>query len=210
MIDLDYYDNELDFGEERKIKPFSWQRAFPEVFNRKIEATEKEDLSSLAQKAKHHAKKAMEYATELEEKISQVSEDIEQYEAKGGFDCIIGNPPYVNVENLSPETKSYLFEKYKTCKGRTDIYVAFIEKSNSLVKENGMVSFIIPYAFTNQKYGEEARKMLINNYFINEIIDISNYYVFEQAVVKNIILSYLNRKAKSGTEIKIVKSKAIL
>ena len=33
LIDLDYFDNELDFGEERKIKPFSWQKAFPEVFN---------------------------------------------------------------------------------------------------------------------------------------------------------------------------------
>ncbi|MCZ2223541.1 MAG: Eco57I restriction-modification methylase domain-containing protein [Chitinophagales bacterium] len=142
----------------------------------------------------------------IQQVITNTEKALEQKNIYAGFDCIIGNPPYVNVENLSPETKSYLFEKYKTCKGRTDIYVAFIEKSNSLVKENGMISFIIPYAFTNQKYGEEARKMLINNYFINEIIDTSNYYVFEQAVVKNIILSYQNRKPKSKTEIKIVKS----
>jgi type I restriction-modification system DNA methylase subunit len=159
LIDTDFYDSQLDFGEEKKIKPFNWQNAFSEIFK------------------------------------------------YGGFDVIIGNPPYVNVENLNDESKTYFFKKFQTCKGRTDIYIAFIEKSLSLAKKKGVVSFIIPYAFTNQKYGEIARQLLINNAFIKEIIDTSNYFVFNQANVKNIILTYENIEIEDQeTSIKCITS----
>ena len=49
-----------------------------------------------------------------------------------GFDVVIGNPPYINIENLPLTTKNYLFKNYKACKGRTDIYIAFLEKSISI------------------------------------------------------------------------------
>lgn len=123
-----------------------------------------------------------------------------------GFDIIIGNPPYVNVENLSDELKQYLFENYETCKGRTDIYIAFLEKALSLLKDNQTYSFIIPYAFTNQNYGSLLRKKLIEKYFIKEILDTSEYYVFENAVVKNIILRIQKTENKERTTIKVVES----
>ena len=126
--------------------------------------------------------------------------------AKKGFDIVIVNPPYVNVENLNDETKEYLFDNYKTCKGRTDIYIAFIETTMKLLKENGLFSFIIPYPYTNQNYGALSRKMLIEEYFIKEIVDTSEYYVFESAVVKNIILSVVKTQTEQQTTIKIAKS----
>ena len=42
-----------------------------------------------------------------------------------GFDVVIGNPPCINIENLPIETKDYLFNNYRACQGRTDIYIAF-------------------------------------------------------------------------------------
>jgi adenine-specific DNA-methyltransferase len=126
--------------------------------------------------------------------------------AKKGFDIVIGNPPYVNVENLNDVTKKYLFDNYKTCKGRTDIYIAFIETTMKLLKEKGSFSFIIPYPFTNQNYGALSRKMLIEEYFIQEIVDTSEYYVFESAVVKNIILRVVKTQTEKPTTIKIAKS----
>ena len=127
LIDTDFYDNEIDLGYEKVIKPFSWKKNFPEVFK------------------------------------------------QGGFDAVIGNPPYINIENLNEESKNYFFKKYITCNGRTDIYIAFIEKSLELINANGIISFIIPFAYTNQKYGEQSRKLLINNHTIKEIVDTSNY-----------------------------------
>ncbi|MBS1735605.1 MAG: Eco57I restriction-modification methylase domain-containing protein, partial [Bacteroidetes bacterium] len=126
---------------------------------------------------------------------------------KDGFDIVIGNPPYVNVENLESTTKKHLFDNYETCKGRTDLYVAFIEKSMSLLNENGGFVFIIPYPYTNQNYGSLSRKMLIDKYWVTEILDTSEYYVFDTAVVKTIILSVSKTANKGNTKIKIAKSK---
>ncbi|SHH07566.1 Eco57I restriction-modification methylase [Flavobacterium fluvii] len=124
----------------------------------------------------------------------------------GFFDIVIGNPPYVNVEKLDDLTKKYLFEKYENCKGRTDLYIAFIEQSLNLLKVNGLNNFIIPYAVTNQNYGSILRKNLVDKYFISEIVDTSEYMVFDTAIVKNVILNIQNCKNRQATKIKIVKS----
>jgi hypothetical protein len=125
---------------------------------------------------------------------------------KGGFDLVIGNPPYVNIEKIDKRTKEALFDNYETCKGRTDIYIAFIEGGMKLLTSNGGLSFIIPYAFTKQNYGEDLRKLLVEKYFINEIIDTSEYFVFDKAVVKNIILSVRIKKVQKNTRIRIIHS----
>ena len=109
---------------------------------------------------------------------------------KGGFYIVIGNPPYINVENLDEKTKDFLFTHYSTCQGRTDIYIGFIEKAISLMNNNGVTSFIIPYSYTNQNYGELSRKLLAEKHSICEIVDTSNYFVFDNAVVKNIIIRF--------------------
>ena len=116
---------------------------------------------------------------------------------KGGFDIVIGNPPYINVENLEEKTKAFLFSHYSTCQGRTDIYIGFIEKVVSLMNDNGLTSFIIPYSYTNQNYGELSRRLLSENHSIFEIVDTSNYYVFDNAVVKNIIIRFGKAKGDS-------------
>jgi len=68
---------------------------------------------------------------------------------QGGFDVIIGNPPYISIENLDEVSRKYFLTRYETCEGRTDIYVAFIEKSLGYLKPGAVFSVIIPYAFTN-------------------------------------------------------------
>ena len=124
----------------------------------------------------------------------------------GGFDIVIGNPPYINVENLDEKTKEYLFEHYSTCQGRTDIYIGFIEKAIALMNSNGRTSFIIPYSYTNQNYGELSRRLLAERHSIEEIVDTSNYYVFDNAVVKNIIIRFGKSKGDS-TLIRIAENK---
>ncbi|TAD95434.1 MAG: hypothetical protein EAZ97_15475 [Bacteroidetes bacterium] len=121
---------------------------------------------------------------------------------KNGFDIVIGNPPYVNIELIPKKARIFLLENYKTCKGRTDLYVAFIEQAQKLVAKNGSISFIIPHSFTSQNYGEIARKQLIENTSIREITDLSSFFVFEDANVKNIILRFRNNLSQKLTEIR--------
>ena len=120
-----------------------------------------------------------------------------------GFDVVIGNPPYINIENLPVTTKNYLFKNYKACKGRTDIYIAFLEKSISILNANGTMCFILPSAFATQKYGEKMRQILIGNHMIREVVDASSYRIFENATVYNIILLVGNQKGQGQTKVRL-------
>ena len=120
-------------------------------------------------------------------------------------DYVIGNPPYINVENLDVNLKEYLFKHYKTCIGRTDIYIGFIEKSLSIMAEKGSTTYIIPFSYTNQNYAESSRSLLVNNYSIDELLDTSNYLVFKNAMVKNITIR-ISKCKSSLTVINVVYS----
>ncbi len=109
-------------------------------------------------------------------------------EGERGFDVVIGNPPYINVSNLLDEDRNFLMEKYESALKRLDIYVAFIEKGIKLLKVGGKLSFIIPYPFLNQNYAENLRNLILNNCIIEEIVDISKFKIFEDAIVRNIII----------------------
>ena len=125
---------------------------------------------------------------------------------KCGFDIVIGNPPYINIEQINDVLKDFLYQKYDTCSGRTDIYIAFIEKSLDLLARNGINTFIIPYPFTNQNYAEKLRLKLVEKHSVAEIVDTSNYYVFDNATVKNIILR-IGKQQNDKTIIRIVRSR---
>jgi type I restriction-modification system DNA methylase subunit len=107
---------------------------------------------------------------------------------KGGFDVVIGNPPYVNIEKLDFNEKKYLFENYFSAQGRTDLYVLFVEKSIKILKSKGLQGLIIPYSFINQNYAKSIRERIIQENQLISIVDTSNYFVFADAIVKTIIL----------------------
>ena len=120
---------------------------------------------------------------------------------KDGFDIVISNPPYIKVNLLSKEMRQYLFSKFETCEKRTDIYIAFIEKALSLLSANGALTFIIPASFSNQKYGEKLRSLLIGDYYIEEILNASSFRIFE-ATVFNIIIRISKSQKKGETRLK--------
>lgn len=130
--------------------------------------------------------------------------DIQNGEEKDnpGFDAVVGNPPYVNVGELPDEVVSYLIDTYDYAQKRVDLYVAFIEKSLELTKEGGYHSFIIPEPFLTQDYAEELRINLLD-YDVQRIVDLSDYDVFEDAEVDNIIPIIRNGSQESLMEVLI-------
>ena len=109
--------------------------------------------------------------------------------AKGGFDVIIGNPPYVFGGNngINEFEKKYFKENYITGNGKINLFTLFIEKSNNILKLNGEFSFIIPNTFLRVTSYHDSREFFIKNFQFRELADLGND-VFNGAVTSAIIL----------------------
>lgn len=107
---------------------------------------------------------------------------------EGGFDVVIGNPPYVRMElfkDLKPAL-SKLFPQVYT--GRADLYVYFYARSLEILKKAGVLSFISSNKFMRSKYGEKLRKLLGNHTQINTVIDFGDASVFSAIAYPSIVI----------------------
>ena len=128
---------------------------------------------------------------------------------KGGFDVVIGNPPYVSAatqmanESMAIQRKGIIDSgKYMSLYQKWDLYIPFIELGiRHLCKDNGVCSMIVPYPLTNQLYGLKLREMLIRDYHLYELSDLRGTKVFEDAIVTSTI--FFVEKKMARTEIAV-------
>ena len=118
-----------------------------------------------------------------------------QIMANGGFDIVIGNPPYVQIfDILMKEKYSKLFVSFSR---NYDLYTAFFERSVMLIKKNGMLGLITPNTFIKGEYFKELRELLVANQII-EIVDFGNKLVFEDANVFSAITILSKKTTEKG------------
>jgi hypothetical protein len=98
----------------------------------------------------------------------------------GGFDAVIGNPPYVRQESLA-ETKGYLASHYDAFEGAADLYVYFMEKGVKLLRGGGLFSIIVSSSFLRATYGESLRRTLKKLAAVLRIVDFGGLAVFANA-----------------------------
>lgn len=110
---------------------------------------------------------------------------------KGGFDVVIGNPPYVRIQGIksSQELESHYYEEnYKSAVGRYDLYILFIEQALNLINSNGLASYILPHNFMTGNLGAGIRELLSNKHYVEEIVHFGSYLVFEEALTYTCII----------------------
>ncbi len=148
LIDTDFYDSQFDLGFEKKIKPFSWKKGFPEIIK------------------------------------------------NGGFDVVIGNPPYVQSREgqLGEAEKEYYYKTYKTAEYQINTFGLFLEKGINLLKSKHTLGFIIPNYWLSTQYDKKLRKFLFIQNSVSEVINV--YKVFDAAVVDTLILIANNGSVK--------------
>jgi len=102
---------------------------------------------------------------------------------RGGFDIVIGNPPYVPIQTIDKEEKSYFQSgaKYASARGSYDLYVLFVERALDLLRPGGCLGFITSGKFLRTSYGEHLRKVLHKKATILQILDLAGHAVFEGA-----------------------------
>ncbi len=97
----------------------------------------------------------------------------------GGFDAVIGNPPYVRQETLGQEFKDYVKKQYETNAGMADLYVYFFEKAHKILRKSGYFGMICSDKFMRANYGKNLRHFLSNKSKILQIIDFGELPVFQ-------------------------------
>ena len=131
------------------------------------------------------------------EKAFKWEEEFPEVFAKGGFDVVIGNPPYVRVQQLDYATIDSLKKTYKTALKRIDISLCFIEKSRNLIKNNGLVSFITSNQFLTTEYGQAMRNFLLSEFFLTECVDFGDLPIFKDAMTYVSIFKFTKEKQDS-------------
>ncbi len=113
---------------------------------------------------------------------------------KGGFDVVIGNPPYVNMVNILDERQRKYYQRtYKTVKNKSDLYSIFTEKSSELLKSNGLLGFIFSNSWMGTDSFSAFRSFLANDVKVTKLVKLPTD-VFAEATVTTILCFYTNKK----------------
>ena len=125
------------------------------------------------------------------------NEEFSEIFENGGFDIVIGNPPYVRQESIK-EIKPHLQKNYTVYTGVADLYCYFYELGYKLLKkDSGYLGFITSNKWFRAKYGQNLRQFLLENTEILEIIDYNGIKIFDGATVDSNIIVF---KAKKDSE----------
>jgi type I restriction-modification system DNA methylase subunit len=132
-------------------------------------------------------------------------QEFPQIFAKGGFDVVIGNPPYVNAkgENFGVVEKEYYYKNYETAIYQIDTYLLFIEQANKILKNEQLASYIVPNAWLNNLLLSGIRKFVLENFQLLEIVN-TPIGVFADATVDTIIFS-ISKNNYRNKDVKISK-----
>ncbi len=106
-----------------------------------------------------------------------------------GFDCVIGNPPYIQLQKMGADADALQKMNYETYERTGDIYCLFYEMGLKLLKQGALLSFITSNKWMRAGYGKSLRKYLSSKYNPTLLIDFANNKIFDSATVLVNILS---------------------
>lgn len=117
-----------------------------------------------------------------------------------GFDLVIGNPPYVQLQSMGQRGKDYGKMQFDTYASMGDLYALFYEQGNIVLKKNGLLSFVTGSAWMRTNYGKNLRIFFKQHTNPLELIDLSDCEIFDSATVLTNIMLFEKTNFKKATK----------
>ncbi len=175
-VEKNLFNNEL-FKELERLKPLLFDETRP-----RQKAEYKQQIDRLIEQITNgHAE------FDFEVYFSEV------FHEKGGFDVVIGNPPYVALSKLKSQAEALKKQGYETYSKTSDVYCLFYEKGVQILKKRGALCYITSNSWMRTKYGESLRKYFAEQTNPLILINFENTQIFDEAIVESSIL--LTQKA---------------
>lgn len=176
------YENEVTNNYKEKLLEHKLIRAYDtkpsNVFVTKIVM-----ISSLVNRNLIHEMKDV---LDMIEKLPVYCQDFLRVEDSA--DYIIGNPPYIRLQNLSVEYRDFIKDNFVSATGRFDIFTCFLEKSDKLLNENGRMCLITSDKYLTANYGVGIREYLSKTGHVRKLVDLYDTKFFGAAVLPAIIM----------------------
>jgi predicted type IV restriction endonuclease len=175
LIGGDFFDGRLDLEaeERRRINAFDWAAGFPGVFTPTPTLPRQGGGGQSPSPSTGEGRDG----------------------GEGGFDAVIGNPPYVRQESLA-DFKAYFADHYEAYNGTADLYVYFMELGVRLIKPGGVYGIIVSSSFLRAAYGEALRRTLKKHAAVLELIDFGGLPVFANAKDTYVCIPILAKTAQ--------------
>lgn len=113
---------------------------------------------------------------------------------KGGFDLVIGNPPYLRVQGIDKDSSQQYKKVFNSATGSYDLYVLFVEKGLELLSKNGILNYIIPHKWINASFGKGLREITKSK--VSSFISFGAYQVFNASTYTSLVWWQKNKKNK--------------
>ncbi len=126
-----------------------------------------------------------------------------------GFDCIVGNPPYIRVQELrkwaSEESEFYKWKYESAHRGSFDIYMIFVERCLSLLAKGGLLGFIMPHKFWQNRDGFALRRIIAGSNLLVSVVDFGDQQVFKNATTYTAIHALGEKRGDFAVDVARVK-----
>lgn len=123
-------------------------------------------------------------------------------------DFVIGNPPYIRLEDVPPHTAGLYRRAFLTMRGRADLYVAFFEAALRQLNEGGVCAFICADRWMRNQYGAELRKLVTSDFSVEFLIEMHRADAFDQEVDAYPAITVIRRARQSKVIVAVVSSSA--